>query len=99
MNENRAKMAPACRSSRQRPQIRRPIRARLSFGPTGSYAALTPGAPSMRSALLALVAVSVAGSATAQEVALSEPFKPGHTTKVEVRVKVTGKLAVPSTEK
>jgi hypothetical protein len=35
----------------------------------------------------------------AQEVTLSEPFKPGHTTKVEVQVKVVGKLALPSTEK
>ncbi len=37
--------------------------------------------------------------ALGQEVTLSEPFKPGHTTKIEVRVKVTGKLALPSAEK
>jgi len=35
----------------------------------------------------------------AQEVTLTEPFKPGHTTKVDVQVKVTGKLALPSAEK
>jgi hypothetical protein len=40
-----------------------------------------------------------APAALAQDVTLSEPFKPGHTTKVDVRVKVTGKLALPSTEK
>ena len=37
--------------------------------------------------------------ARAQEITLVELFKPGHTTRVEVRVKVTGKLALPGTEK
>lgn len=49
---------------------------------------------------LALVPVIVAGGGlSAQEVALAEPFKPGHTSRVEVRVKVAGKLALPSTAK
>lgn len=44
--------------------------------------------------------VAHAASAGGQEaVALAEPFKPGHTTKVDVQVKLTGKLALPSTEK
>ena len=42
---------------------------------------------------------SLGGHAGAQEVTLSEPFKPGHTSKVEINVKVTGKLALPSAEK
>ena len=37
--------------------------------------------------------------AVGQEVTLAEPFKPGHTTKIEIQVKLTGKLALPSTEK
>lgn len=41
----------------------------------------------------------VASPLVAQDVTLSEPFKPGHTTKIDVRVKVTGKLALPTTEK
>ncbi|MBM3981473.1 MAG: hypothetical protein FJ304_14545 [Planctomycetes bacterium] len=52
----------------------------------------------MRLSFCFLVAF-VAPAALAQDVTLSEPFKPGHTTKVDVRVKVTGKLALPSTEK
>jgi hypothetical protein len=43
--------------------------------------------------------VSLGGRAVSQEVTLAEPFKPGHTTKVDIQVKVTGKLALPSTEK
>jgi hypothetical protein len=39
------------------------------------------------------------GSTVGQEVALHEPFKSDYTTRVEIRVKVTGKLAVPTTEK
>lgn len=46
-----------------------------------------------------LVFASLASQAAAQEMTLAEPFKPGHTTKVDVKVKVTGKLALPSTEK
>jgi hypothetical protein len=42
---------------------------------------------------------SLVAPATAQEVALSEPFKPGHTAKVEVQMKGAGKLSLPSTEK
>ena len=42
---------------------------------------------------------SFTASAPAQEVALSEPFKPGHTTKIDVQVKVSGKLALPPTGK
>src|SRR5687767_9640719 len=39
----------------------------------------------------------VLGSPVAgQEVTLSEPFKPGHTTSVDIRVKVTGKLSLPT---
>jgi hypothetical protein len=43
--------------------------------------------------------VASGGSSAAQEVALTEPFKPDHTTRVEIRVKVTGKLAMPATAK
>ena len=46
-----------------------------------------------------LAFVSLGGRARAQDVTLAEPFKPGHTSKVEVRVKLTGKLALPSAEK
>ena len=42
---------------------------------------------------------SRASPAVAQEVTLAEDFKPGHATKVDVQVKVTGKLALPPTEK
>ena len=50
--------------------------------------------------LTALLLVSISQSADAQEaVTLAEPFKPGHTTKVEVQVRLTGKLSLPSTEK
>ena len=56
--------------------------------------------PPARVALAAVFAAWLASSAVAQEaVTLAEPFKPGHTTKVEVQVKLTGKLALPSTEK
>ncbi len=48
---------------------------------------------------LALLLLSLGTPALAQEIAIAEPFKPGHTTKVEVQVKLTGKLALPSTEK
>ncbi len=50
-------------------------------------------------ALTVLLLASLGGRAAAQEVTLSEPFKPGHTTKVEIQVKLTGKLSLPSTEK
>lgn len=50
-------------------------------------------------ALAVLLLASLGGRVVAQEVTLSEPFKPGHTTKVEIQVKLTGKLALPSTEK
>lgn len=58
----------------------------------------------MRTALFPYIALplvaSLTTSAVAQEaVTLAESFKPGHTTKVEVQVKLTGKLALPSTEK
>ena len=47
--------------------------------------------------LTTLLIAALASRATAQEaVTLAEPFKPGHTTKVEVQVKLTGKLAVPT---
>lgn len=47
-----------------------------------------------------LVLVALAGRVSAQDaVTLAEPFKPGHLTKVEVSVKLAGKLALPSTEK
>lgn len=49
--------------------------------------------------LALLVSASLGSRTVAQEVTLAEPFKPGHTTKVDVKVKVTGKLALPSTEK
>ena len=53
-----------------------------------------------RVAVYTLFLASLATHASAQEaVTLSEPFKPGHTTKVEVQVKLTGKLALPPTEK
>ena len=42
-----------------------------------------------------LLLASPGGPAAAQEVTLAEPFKPGHTTKVEVQVKLTGKLVAP----
>ena len=47
----------------------------------------------------ALLVAFVARPAAGQEVTLDEPFKPGHTAKVDVRVKVTGKLALPPAEK
>ena len=50
-------------------------------------------------ALPVLFLASLGGRVAAQEVTLVEPFKPGHTTKVEIQVKLTGKLALPSTEK
>ena len=56
-------------------------------------------APAGVPALVVLVFASLSGRAVAQEVTLAEPFKPGHTTKVEIQVKLTGKLALPSTEK
>jgi hypothetical protein len=46
-----------------------------------------------------LLLALLGGPLAAQETTLTEPFKPGHTTKVEVRVKLTGKLALPSTAK
>jgi hypothetical protein len=45
--------------------------------------------------LLASLATPIA----AQEVTLSEQFKPGHTTKIELKVKLTAKLALPAQEK
>ncbi|VTR93459.1 Uncharacterized protein OS=Pirellula staleyi (strain ATCC 27377 / DSM 6068 / ICPB 4128) GN=Psta_2561 PE=4 SV=1 [Gemmata massiliana] len=55
---------------------------------------------SCRVALTVLFVAALASRASAQDaVTLAEPFKPGHTTKVEVQVKLTGKLALPSTEK
>ncbi len=57
-------------------------------------------APVNRVALSVVLFVSLTNGAVAQEaVTLAEPFKPGHTTKVDVQVKLTGKLALPSTEK
>ncbi|MBY0461325.1 MAG: hypothetical protein K2V38_28750, partial [Gemmataceae bacterium] len=53
-----------------------------------------------RSALSLLVWVTGSSALVAQEaVTLAEPFKPGHTTKVEVAVKINGKLALPGTGK
>ncbi len=48
---------------------------------------------------IALLLLASPSHLEAQEITLSEPFKPGHTTKVEVQVKITGKLALPTTEK
>ncbi len=51
---------------------------------------------------LAAVAVAVvcASQTLAQDaITLAEPFKPGHTTKVDVLVKVNGKLALPGRDK
>jgi hypothetical protein len=45
------------------------------------------------------ILASLARPVVAQEVTLSEQFKPGHTTKVEVQMKGTGKLALPPKEK
>jgi hypothetical protein len=53
----------------------------------------------MRAAQLWLAFFAFGGAGAAQEVLISEPFKPGHTTKVDIQVKVAGKLALPSTEK
>ena len=50
-------------------------------------------------AVAVLLCASLGGRAAAQEVTLAEPFKPGHTSKVEIQVKLTGKLALPATEK
>ncbi len=50
-------------------------------------------------ALAVLLLASFGGRAMAQDFALAESFKPGHTTKVEIQVKITGKLSLPSTEK
>lgn len=48
----------------------------------------------------ALLTLTTFGSPlTAQETTLAEPYKPGHTTKVDVQVKIAGKLALPSTDK
>jgi hypothetical protein len=60
-----------------------------------------PTASVLRCLLLALpVLAPLAADAAAQEaVTLAEAFKPGHTTRVEVRVKLAGKLALPSAEK
>src|SRR5437588_374638 len=71
---------------------------------TGSRLSASPQAPVMRTVSLSLIPAAVllafvAETATAQDITLSEPFKPGHTAKEDVRVKVTGKLALPSTEK
>ncbi len=55
--------------------------------------------PSGVPALVVLVFASFGGRGVAQEATLTESFKPGHTTKVEIQVKLTGKLALPSTEK
>ncbi|MBP3953959.1 hypothetical protein J8F10_01405 [Gemmata sp. G18] len=53
-----------------------------------------------RVALSVLLLTVLADRVRAQDaIALVEPFKPGHTTKVEVQVKLTGKLALPSTDK
>ena len=53
-----------------------------------------------RVALSVLLLTVLADRVRAQDaIALVEPFKPGHTTKVEVQVKLTGKLALPSAEK
>lgn len=48
---------------------------------------------------LLLLLTAFAGEPSAEAVTLAEPFKLGHTTKVEVQVKLTGKLALPPTEK
>jgi hypothetical protein len=57
----------------------------------------------MRTAYLLCISAALSlvtfGSVGAQEVRLTESFKPNHTTKVDVRVKVTGKIALPPTEK
>ncbi|QEG30953.1 hypothetical protein GobsT_57710 [Gemmata obscuriglobus] len=53
-----------------------------------------------RIAFSMLLLASFAKPVAAQEsLLLSEPFKHGHTTKVEVQVKLTGKLSLPPTEK
>jgi hypothetical protein len=59
------------------------------------HTAFTPRGAAVALLLLA----SLSGRSAAQEVTLAEPFKPGHTTKVEVQVKLTGKLTLPSTAK
>jgi len=59
----------------------------------------TPAFLSRVPAFALLLLASLGVPAAAQEVTLAEPYKPGHTTKVEIQVKVTGKLALPSTEK
>lgn len=58
-----------------------------------------PNATRLRVLVFAVSLFAPGGSASAQEVTLTEPFKPGHTTKVDIQVKLTGKLALPSTEK
>jgi hypothetical protein len=59
-----------------------------------------PTALTRRVPVIALLLVaSLSGRGAAQEVTLAEPFKPGHTTKVEVQVKLTGKLTLPPTAK
>lgn len=53
-----------------------------------------------RVALPLLILATLARATGAQEAfKLAEPFRPGHTTKVEVQVRLTGKLALPATEK
>jgi hypothetical protein len=46
-----------------------------------------------------LLLASFGQPTAAQEVTLAEPLKPGHTTKVEVQVKLTGKLSLPPAAK
>jgi hypothetical protein len=51
--------------------------------------------PLVRLLALALSLAALALPVAAQDVTLAESFKPGHATKVEVRVKGTGRLALP----
>lgn len=48
-----------------------------------------------RTGTLVALVLAACPAATAQEVTLTEDFKPGHSYRVEVRVKLAGKLAVP----
>lgn len=61
---------------------------------------MTQAASLSRLSLSLLLLATLGHTALAQDaVALIEPYKPGHITKVDVQVKLTGKLALPSTEK
>lgn len=61
---------------------------------------MTHAASLSRLSLTLLLLATLGRAAFAQEaVTLAEPFRHGHVTKVDVQVKLTGKLALPSTEK